>query len=107
MAAFGLVSDVLASFFGSGGIKAGAVATGLVDVHATAATIGTLVANGKVDLATGDVAILFALTANMLVKIPVSFASGTRGFALRVSAGLLILLAGLWSGYFLTAPLGH
>jgi len=107
MAAFGLVSDVLASFFGSGGIKAGAVATGLVDVHATAATIGTLVANGKVDLATGDVAILFALTANMLVKIPVSFASGTRGFAMRVSAGLLILLAGLWSGYFLTAPLGH
>ena len=67
MAAFGLVSDVLASFFGSGGIKAGAVATGLVDVHATAATIGTLVANGKVDLAAGDVALIHVVAAGVSV----------------------------------------
>lgn len=104
MAAFASVADILSTFFGSSGIKVGAAVTGLIDVHATSATIGTLVANGKADLATGDMAILFALTTNMLVKIPVSFATGTRGFAIRVSAGLLILVAGLWTGYlFLSA----
>lgn len=107
MAAFASVADVLSTFFGSSGIKVGAAVTGLIDVHATSATIGTLVANGKADLATGNMAILFALTANMLVKIPVSFATGTREFATRVSAGLLILLAGLWSGYFAGAALVH
>ena len=107
MAAFAGVANVLASFFGSSGIAVGAAVAGLIDVHAVGATIGTLVANGKTDLATGNTAILFALTANMLVKIPVSFATGTRGFATRVSAGLLILVAGLWSGYLLQSALAR
>lgn len=106
MAVFAGVADVLTSFFGSSGIAVGAAVAGLIDVHAVGATIGTLVANGKTDLATGNTAILFALTANMLVKIPVSFATGTRGFATRVSAGLLILVASLWSGYLFQSALG-
>ncbi|HSM94884.1 MAG TPA: DUF4010 domain-containing protein [Rhizomicrobium sp.] len=105
MAVFGGVTNVLATFFGASGIEAGAAISGLIDVHAVGAAIGTLSANGKTDLATADMAILFALTTNMLVKIPLSFATGTRGFATRVSAGLLILLAGLWSGYLFRSAL--
>ena len=107
MTLFALLANVLGSLFGSQGIQAGAAITGLVDVHAAAATIGTLVANGKIDVPAGEMAVLIALTANMLAKIPLSFVTGTQGFATRVSAGLVILLAGLWSGYLFVAALGN
>jgi uncharacterized membrane protein (DUF4010 family) len=107
MTLFAMFSGLLGSRLGAQGIQAGAAITGLVDVHAAAATVATLVANGKADASTGEAAVLIALTANMLVKIPISFATGTRGFAMHSSAGLLILLAGLWGGYFLSALLGN
>lgn len=104
MTLFALLANVMGSLFGPQGIIAGAAITGLVDVHAAGAMIGTFVGSGKADVSTGEMAIVIALTANMLAKIPLSFATGTREFASRVSAGLLILLAGLWSGHlFATA----
>jgi uncharacterized membrane protein (DUF4010 family) len=86
--------------FGAAGIFASAVVTGAVDVHAAATAIATVVTAGKASLASGHQAILLALTANMLVKMPLSFVTGTREFGVRVSAGLALLIVGLWSAVF-------
>jgi len=96
LGAFSLVENAAFAWFGSAGIFASAVITGAIDVHAAATAVATVVADGRADLLSGDRAILLALTANMLVKMPLSFAAGTRAFGIRVSVGLAMLVASLW-----------
>jgi len=99
VAIFSLVSIGLIAWFGTYGVFESAVATGIVDVHATAVAIATLIASGKITTGAGATAILIALTVNMAAKIPTAYGLGPRRFALRVSSGLFVLLAGLWAGY--------
>ena len=100
--AFSFVSTLLVERFGADGMLASAVATGVVDAHATAVSIATVVVAGKAELETGRLAILIGLSANMAVKIPAAFLLGPRPFAFQVSTGLAILIAGLWCGHGLT-----
>lgn len=93
---FSLAESLAFQWFGAAGVFASAVITGAIDVHAAATATATLVANGKTSLSSGYVAVLFALTANMLVKVPLSFATGSKGFGFRVSMGLMLLMAALW-----------
>ncbi len=97
---FALVSTLLFTWFGEPGALGGAMATGLVDIHAAGVSIATLMSTGKIKPDIGMLAILVALATNMLSKIPASFALGPRGFAVRVSLGLVALLIGLAAGYF-------
>jgi uncharacterized membrane protein (DUF4010 family) len=99
---FSFVSAFLVERFGAQGVLASAVATGLVDAHATAVSIATIVAAGKADMVTGQLAILIGLSANMAIKIPAAFALGPRNFAVPVAIALCILIAGLWCGYGLS-----
>jgi uncharacterized membrane protein (DUF4010 family) len=99
VAVFSLISAGLIGWLGNDGALGSAVATGLVDVHAAAVSIATLMAAGKITARLGSLAILVALTTNMVSKIPAAFAAGPRPFALRVTLGIVALLAGLWSGY--------
>lgn len=101
MAAFSAVTSAAGAWLGAAGEFSAAIAAGAIDVHAAAAAIATLVAAGHTDLASGHIAVMLALTANMLVKIPIAFATGTRGFGARVSGGLIVLVAGLWCGALL------
>ncbi len=96
---FSFVSTFLVERFGTEGMLASALATGLVDAHATAVSIATLVVADKTDLDTGRLAILMGLSANMAIKIPAAFVLGPRPFAIQVAAGLTLLIAGLWCGY--------
>ncbi len=98
---FGVLSTFLVSRFGQGGVLFSAAATGLVDAHATSVSIATLIATGNVAAGPGALAILIGLTTNMAIKIPAAFALGPRMFGVQVSAGLALLLIGLWCGYFL------
>lgn len=100
--AFSFISTLLVERFGADGMLASAVATGVVDAHATAVSIATVVVAGKAELETGRLAILIGLSANMAVKIPAAFLLGPRPFAIQVSTGLAILIAGLWCGHGLT-----
>ena len=93
---FSLVESAAMGWFGSAGVLVSAIITGAIDVHAAATAIATVVTDGKAKLSSGGLAILLALTANMLVKIPLSFVTGTREFGMRVSIGLAVLIAGLW-----------
>ncbi len=96
---FSFISALLVERFGSEGMLASAVATGLVDAHATAVSIATILVAGKTDMETGRLAILIGLSANMAVKIPAAFALGPRRFAVKVGGGIAILIAGLWCGF--------
>ena len=99
VAVFAVVSAMLVESFGEQGMLASAVATGFVDAHATAVSIATLVLAGKADMATGGLAILIGLSANMAVKIPAALALGPRPFALQLAGGIALLITGLWCGY--------
>jgi uncharacterized membrane protein (DUF4010 family) len=99
--AFALISTFVVSRFGPRGMFFSAATTGLVDAHATAASIATMVAARKIEAAPGALAILIGLSANMAIKIPAAFALGPRPFAFRVTLGLIMLLIGLWVGYTL------
>jgi uncharacterized membrane protein (DUF4010 family) len=100
LGSFSLIENAAFGWFGSAGIFASAIITGAIDVHAAATAVATVVADGRADLSSGDRAILLALTANMLVKMPLSFAAGTRAFGMRVSLGLAMLVASLWGAVF-------
>ncbi len=100
---FAFVSTFLESQLGQNGVLLGAAATGLIDAHATAVSIASMIAAGKLDAKLGALAILIGLSANMAIKIPAAFALGPRPFAVKVSLGLAMLLAGLWLGFFADA----
>ena len=99
--AFALISTFVVSQFGQRGMLFSAATTGLVDAHATAVSIATMLAAGKIEATPAALAIQIGLSANMAIKIPAAFALGPRPFAARVTLGLIILLIGLWVGYVL------
>lgn len=106
--AFGIISTIIVSWFGQAGILLSAGATGLVDAHATAVSVATMIVTGKIADAPGALAILIGLTTNMAIKVPVAFALGPKPFAVQVAVGLALLLTGLWGGYaFDSAILRH
>lgn len=59
---------------------------GLVDVSTVIAPAAELLKNQSLTLSTAEIAVLLALAANAVQKILVALSSGTREFALRVTA---------------------
>ena len=103
VSAFSLLSWVLIAWFGNAMIFAGVIGTALIDAHAAAVSVATLVAGGKLSAGDGSLAILVGFSANMLAKAPTAFALGRSAYGARVSAGLCLLIAGLWGGYLWAA----
>jgi uncharacterized membrane protein (DUF4010 family) len=96
---FSLLSWVLIAWAGDAAIYASVVGTALIDAHAAAVSIATLVAGGKLAAGEGAFAILAGFSVNMLAKAPAAFALGHFPFGMRVTLGLCVLVAGLWIGY--------
>jgi uncharacterized membrane protein (DUF4010 family) len=99
VAAFSLLSWAIIGWFGQAAIFASVTATALIDAHAAAVSVATMVASHKLSASSGAFAILVGFSANMAAKTLTAFALGPAGYGLRVTAGLLILIAGLWAGY--------
>jgi len=78
---------------------AGAVAAlgGAADVHAATASVLSLASGGKIAVADVNLPILLALTTNSGSKAVAAFVGGGPRYGLRVSLGLLLLLAAAWS----------
>lgn len=91
---------------GGSGVLLATTAAGLVDAHAAAISVATLVASGKVVPDAAVVPILAGLTSNTLTKIMVAIISGGRSFAVRVVPGLVLVILAAWSGTFLVSPPG-
>ena len=67
-------------------------ASGLVDVHAAAASAAQLVAAGQVGTQAAMVAVAAALAANSLLKCLMAILKGGRNYALRVVPGILLMV---------------
>ncbi|HZV67859.1 MAG TPA: MgtC/SapB family protein, partial [Telluria sp.] len=76
---------------GSGALLAGAAVAGFFDVHAAAGSALSLLASGAADPPAALLALLLAITANMVSKAVAAFAGGWQ-FAWRVNVSLLFVL---------------
>jgi uncharacterized membrane protein (DUF4010 family) len=99
VAAFSLLSWAIIGWFGQAAIFASVTATALIDAHAAAVSVATLVASNKLSASSGAFAILAGFSVNIMAKAPTAFALGPLGYGMRVTAGLIVLIAGLWTGY--------
>ncbi len=95
-----VVSAGLQQRFGGAGVLLAAVVAGLVDTHAAAISVATLVASGKIAPQDAVVPILAALTSNTVTKIIMAATSGGWAFALRVVPGLVLVALAAWAGMF-------
>lgn len=93
----------LSRTYGNRGLLLGAALSGLADTHATAISIASLVAAGRLTPQAAVLPILVGFSANTLTKAVVAFTVGSTRFALQLFPGLvaLVLAAFLgmwWSG---------
>lgn len=95
-----VVSAGLQERFGGAGVLLAALVAGLVDTHAAAISVASLVASGKIAPQDAIVPILAALTSNTLSKIVMAATSGGWTFALRVIPGLVLVVLAAWVGMF-------
>jgi uncharacterized membrane protein (DUF4010 family) len=96
-----VISTALQTRYGNTGVLLAAAVAGLVDTHAAAISVATLVASGKITPQDAVLPILVGLTSNTLTKIVVAATSGGLAFALRVVPGLVLVTLAAWIGIFL------
>ena len=95
-----VVSAGLQVNLGGAGVLLAAIVAGLVDTHAAAISVASLVASGKVAPQDAVVPILAGLTSNTVSKIILASSSGGWAFAIRVVPGLIIVSLVAWAGTF-------
>ena len=95
-----VVSAGLQERFGGAGVLLAALVAGLVDTHASAISVASLVASGKITPQDAVVPILAGLTSNTLTKIVMAASGGGWAFALRVVPGLILVALAAWAGTF-------
>ena len=86
--------------YGDRGLLFGAALSGFADTHATAISIASLVAAGKMKAETAVMPILIGFTTNTMTKAIVAFTVGGRQFAWRVLPGLIAVIAAAFLGFF-------
>jgi uncharacterized membrane protein (DUF4010 family) len=84
--------------FGRAGVTLSAALAGFADTHAAAASVGSLVEDGRLEPSQAILPVLLAMTSNTLTKTTAALAAGGPDFARPVWAGLALVLAGLWAG---------
>lgn len=88
--------------FGDAGVVAGAALAGLVDTHAAAVSVASLVASGRMTEAQAALPILAGLSTNTLTKLIFAFSAGRSDFAWRIAPGLILVAAAAWLGTLIT-----
>lgn len=96
-----VVSAALSAWMGERGTLLAAAVTGLVDAHATAASVASLVAAGKLPPDAALWPILAGLSTNALMKAVVAFHAGGAAYAARIVPGLVLVIAAVWLGVWL------
>lgn len=88
---------------GQGALLAGSALAGFFDVHAASGSALSLLAGGAAAPRDAMLAVLLALSTNMLSKATGALAGGWA-FALQVNAGLAVVLAACWLPFWLLGP---
>jgi len=91
------LSFLLQDRFGSAGLTLGVALAGFADAHATAASVASLVASGKLAPHDAVVPILTALTTNAISKAVLAVSSGGVRFAIPIIGGLVVQIASAWA----------
>lgn len=95
-----LLSAGVHRWLGDTGVQIAAGVAGLADLHAAAASVAQLVANGAIDVGDGRWPVFIALIANSLSKLLMAGLRGGRAFLLRLLPGVIAIVAafavGLW-----------
>lgn len=92
-----IVAAALKERFGEAGVIAGTTVAGIVDTHAAAISVASLVASSGLTPREAVVPILAAMTSNACAKIAMAFSVGPRGFALRIVPGIVLSIAAVWA----------
>jgi uncharacterized membrane protein (DUF4010 family) len=93
MAVMLVLGAALRNWLGETGVTAGAIVAGFVDTHAAAISVASLVASAKTTPEDAVLPILAAMTSNAVAKIAMAMGAGSRGFALRMTPGLIAPMA--------------
>ncbi|MFC5437107.1 MgtC/SapB family protein [Rhodanobacter umsongensis] len=101
IAAVLLVSAAMRVWLGGRGLAIVVGVAGLADTHAAAVSVATLAAAGRIEPTAAAVPILIALTSNTVSKAVVASIGGEREYARPVVAGLAVVLAATWLGWWL------
>ncbi len=97
MAVMLVIAAALRSWLGEAGVTIGAVVAGFVDTHAAAISVASLVATAKTTSQEAVLPILAAMTSNAVAKFAMAIGTGSRGFVLRVTPGLIAPIAAAWA----------
>ncbi len=91
-------SAALRENFGETGIIIAAALAGIVDAHAAAISVASLVAAGKMSAVDALIPILAGISTNTLSKMIFAGTSGGTSFAIRVIPGLILVALAAWAG---------
>ncbi len=97
MAVMVVLATALQPWLGAAGIAAAAALAGLVDCHSAATAVATLVAKGQIGVGAAAIPVLMAITSNAAMKMIAAFGAGGAAFGARVSLGIFLSLAALWT----------
>jgi uncharacterized membrane protein (DUF4010 family) len=97
MAAMLVLAAALRDWLGETGVTAGAIVAGFVDTHSAAISVASLVASEKTTPEEAVLPILAAMTSNAVAKMAMAIGAGSRGFALRMTPGLIAPVAAAWA----------
>jgi uncharacterized membrane protein (DUF4010 family) len=92
-----VASAALRARFGEAGTVVAAAVAGLLDTHAAAISIASLVASGRMTAQDAVLPILAGFTTNTITKLVFAGVNGPR-FAMRVIPGLVLVAAAAWLG---------
>ena len=98
-----VLAAALRQWLGETGIAVGAVVAGFVDAHSAAISVASLAASAKITPQEAVLPILAAITSNAAAKIAMAWGAGSRGFALRITPGIVTPVAAAWAVAALTA----
>lgn len=97
-----LFAAFLNNWLGVQGLNISTAATGLVDTHAAAVSVASLVSAHKISSQQAIMPVLIGLSSNTLMKAIVAYKSGGFQYASRIIPGLVLMIAAVWIGAWLT-----
>ena len=92
MAAVMLASAAMLAWLGDAALDATLALSGLADVHAAAASAAQLVAVGRIGVEAALPGIALAFAANSAMKLGMAYATGGRGYLLRLAPGVACMV---------------
>lgn len=96
MAVMVIVAAAIRNWLGTTGLVIGAAIGGVVDTHAAAMSVASLVAAEQLRPAESIIPILVAMSANACMKILMAATAGGARFAIGIGTGVTLSMAAAW-----------